>query len=634
MKRFLVALLFWFTPLLSAQADLQQLLQLVDYVGVDYTSAVDKGAVVNEAEYNEMRDFTAGIRQQAGALPDSPAKVSILRQAERLAGLVEQRVDAHEIQALTADMRLALISAYHLPVVPRKVPDLNRASALFAEQCAACHGLGGRGDGPLARGMEPPPTNFRDAERYAQRTLYGLYSTITQGVPDTAMKGFSQLSDQDRWSLAFYVGSLAASQTLRERGELLVGKKSAATDLIDLKKLTVTTPAEAVQQYGADGAALMAYLRAQPRHLFGSRTPLAFARTRLDESLAAYRRGEKEIAYQLAVQAYLEGFELVEQGLDAVDAGLRRQVEEAMTGLRNELRKGRPVSEIETRIAHIDNLLDLAADRLEGRSLSGGAAFASAFFILVREGLEALLVVAALAAFLVKTGRRDGLRYLHAGWMGALAAGFLTWLASVSLIEISGASREITEGVAALTAAAVLFYVGFWLHDKTHAAQWKRFIEDNIRKALTAGTLWGLAALSFIAVYREVFETILFYQALWVQTDAAGKSMAVTGLGAGAGVLAVLAWLVMRFSVRLPLRQFFAGTGFLMFVLAIVFAGKGVAALQEAGYLPITPVAFPRIELFGIYPNLQGLLLQGALLLLALVLWYGLPGKRRAVASS
>jgi high-affinity iron transporter len=277
-------------------------------------------------------------------------------------------------------------------------------------------------------------------------------------------------------------------------------------------------------------------------------------------------------------------------------------------------------------------MLDTAAERLHHRSLSGAAAFTSAFFILVREGLEALLVVAALAAFLVKTEHRNNMRYLHFGWIGALAVGFLTWLASVSLIEISGASREITEGVAALLATAVLFYVGFWLHDKTNAAQWKQFIETNVRRALSAGTLWGLAGLSFIAVYREVFETILFYQALWVQTDAAGKSMALSGFGVGIGVLAVLAWVIMRYSARLPLRQFFSVTGILMFVLALVFAGKGVAALQEAGYIPVSPVNFPRVDLLGIYPNLQGLLLQLGLLLLALFLWYGLPGKRRAMA--
>ncbi len=118
-----------------------------------------------------------------------------------------------------------------------------------------------------------------------------------------------------------------------------------------------------------------------------------------------------------------------------------------------------------------------------------------------------------------------------------------------------------------------------------------------------------------------------------MQTDAAGRTMALSGFGVGVGVLVVLAVVVMRYSARMPLRQFFSVTGILMFVLALVFAGKGIAALQEAGYIPVTPVSFPRIDLLGIYPNLQGLSLQLGLLLLALFLWYGLPGKRRATES-
>jgi len=401
-------------------------------------------------------------------------------------------------------------------------------------------------------------------------------------------------------------------------------------ELMDIAKLTITTPAGAVEEYGPQGGALMAQLRRNPAVLFSDETPLQFSRHHLDNVLAAYIKGDYDAAYRLAVEAYLEGFELVEQGLNAVDSGLRLAIETSMTELRIAIRDRVPAEQLELMIVDVKGMLDTAAQRLAGRSLSGSAAFASAFFILVREGLEALLVVAALAAFLVKTEHRKNMRYLHYGWIGALAVGFLTWLASVSLIEISGASREITEGVAALLATAVLFYVGFWLHDKTNAVQWKRFIEENVRKALSTGTLWGLAGLSFIAVYREVFETILFYQALWVQTDAAGKSMALGGFGTGIGVLVVLAWVIMRYSARLPLRQFFSITGILMFVLALVFAGKGVAALQEAGYIPVSPVNFPRIDLLGIYPNLQGLLLQLGLLILALFLWYGLPGKRRA----
>lgn len=628
MKRVVLVLSLLVFSSLSRAGDIQQLLQLIDYVGVDYGEAVRAGEVIHPGEFEEMQDFSQGIVQHVADLPEGAAKATLAEQSARLVERVSAKADPAEIRSLTSEMRAAIINGYKVTVVPRKIPDLTRGAVLYSESCASCHGETGAGDGPMAAGMEPPPIDFTDRKRYAQRNLYGLYNTITQGVPDTAMTPFHEMSAEDRWSLAFYVGQMAISDEQRS-GNAADFSDPKLAPLQDIRKLTVLTPAEAEREFGPAGGEMMAYLRANPAALFSNRSPLEFSLHRLDDVVAAYKAGDHDKAYRLAVEAYLEGFELVEQGLNAVDGKLRLDIEHAMTALRNQIRNDVPAEELELAVIDIKGKLELASQRLSGRSLSGTAAFASAFFILVREGLEALLVVAALAAFLVKTEHRNNMRYLHFGWIGALAVGFLTWWASVSLIEISGASREITEGVAALTATVVLFYVGFWLHDKTNAAQWRQFIEQNVRKALSAGALWGLAGLSFITVYREVFETILFYQALWAQTDEAGRSMALGGFGTAVGVLIVLAWLVMRYSMRLPLRQFFSVTGILMFVLAVIFAGKGVAALQEAGYIPVTPVNFPRFDLLGIYPNLQGLALQLGLLLLALFLWYGLPSRRQ-----
>ncbi|HDK38618.1 MAG TPA: hypothetical protein ENG92_06345 [Thiolapillus brandeum] len=166
------------------------------------------------------------------------------------------------------------------------------------------------------------------------------------------------------------------------------------------------------------------------------------------------------------------------------------------------------------------------------------------------------------------------------------------------------------------------------MHSKTGAAQWKEFIQGSIKKALSKGTLWGLSGLAFIAVYREILETVLFYQALWLQTSESGQRMIFSGFLVASGVLALLAWLILRYSTRLPLRQFFSVTSIFMFVLAVVFAGKGVAALQEAGKLSVNIVNFPRIDLLGIYPNLEGLGVQLALVLMAvLLLWKGNHGR-------
>src|SRR4029450_11284463 len=145
--------------------------------------------------------------------------------------------------------------------------------------------------------------------------------------------------------------------------------------------------------------------------------------------------------------------------------------------------------------------------------LPAAASFTSALIILLREGLEAILIVAAIVALLVKAGRRDALPYIHSGGIGPLAVGMLTCVVASYGVTISGATREVTEGVTALVAAGVLLYVGFWMHSKAYADRWRTFLQGQLRDALSARTMWALALVSFLAVYREAFETGLFYQA-------------------------------------------------------------------------------------------------------------------------
>src|SRR6185503_10596591 len=121
--------------------------------------------------------------------------------------------------------------------------------------------------------------------------------------------------------------------------------------------------------------------------------------------------------------------------------------------------------------------------------------------------------VVAMITFLIRAERRDLLRWVHAGWAGALAAGIATWWAATNLISISGASRELTEGFGSLLAAAILLSVGIWMHGKSQAAEWRRYIATKMQGALSRGSAWFLFGLAFIVVYREVFETILFYAA-------------------------------------------------------------------------------------------------------------------------
>ncbi len=601
----------------KAVASPQQLLQLVDYLGVDYEGAVAQGKILNPEEYTEMLDFSAGILAQIQTLPSNEKQANykqhLLDDANKLIILVKNKGDVQEVRQLTTRMRNNLVAGFNIQVVPTKLPDLKKAQTLYANNCASCHGVKGYGDGIAAKNLVPEPTNFHDKARYQQRTLFSLYSTITEGVAGTAMPSFKHFNEQERWSLAFMVGAMAIEKPAALNKE--------ATK-IDFALLTNLTPAEVKDIYGEQGVLAMAWLRHNPQVLFNTTNPLQFTLQQLPKIIQRYQQKNYDKAYSLAVEAYLEGFELTENNLQSIDSQLTRKIESEMTQLRTMIRQQQPLEALKIQVKLIEGDINYAMSLLKSTSLSPEASFLSALFILLREGLEALLLVAAIAAFLIKTNRRDALRYVHFGWLGALALGGVTWWASQSIINISGASREVTEGIAALTAAVVLLYVGIWMHNKTSAANWHKFIAGNVKSALTKGTLWGISALSFIAVYREVFETILFYQALWAQTNAAGQNMALVGILVASVCLVILAWAILRYSKVLPLRQFFAISGALMFILAIIFAGKGIAALIEAGWLANYTVDFYRIDLLGIYPNAIGLAVQFSLVVIALTLLF------------
>lgn len=608
MKRLLLTLLLCLPLFAGAAEDPRALLQLVDYVGVDYAGAVADGKVVSTSEYAEMQEFADRIVTTAGKLPESPARGNLIQQAETLRKQIAIKADPAAVRDAAAAIRRDLLGSYAITQVPKKAPDLAHGAQLFAENCAACHGATGHGDGPAAANLDPTPTNFHAAERATQRSPLGLYNTITLGLDGTAMPSFSKLSDSDRWALAFYVGSLYP-----DSAQLAAGKRLWQPGKLDAKALTTETPNELAAGLGDHGAALVAYARTHPEAVFtrpDKQDQIATTLGLLKQSREAYAAGNAAQAEKLGVAAYLDGFEPIEPSLRAVDPELVSTIERAMLDYRQTVKNRADTGIVAAKAESAAALLGRARDAMQQGTLSPGVAYSSALFILLREGLEALLVVGAIAAFMGRIGRRDALKYLHAGWIAALALGGLTWAVSVYFIPISGGARELTEGLTALFSAVVLFYVGFWMHNKLNAQRWNRFLQSKIQTALNSQALWTLATVSFVAVYREVFETILFYRALDAQTTLAGSGAVYAGAGTAAVILVGLAWGMFRLGMRIPLRQFFGISAAVMIALAVIFAGKGVAALQEAGKLPVSPLNLPQIDLLGIYPTVQTLLAQ------------------------
>jgi high-affinity iron transporter len=620
-------------PAVAAAApasEVQTSWRLLDYVAVDYREAVADGRVVNDLEYREMLEFSASVETRLAALPENPAKARLIAEAGALKKAIVAKAAPTAIAAQARKLAADLLAAYPVPLAPTGTPDPARGAKLYAENCVSCHGAKGEGpSGEFAR-LDPPPIAFADRERARDRSLFGLYQVISQGLEGTAMQSFASLPEEDRWALAFHSGTLAYGDAAQ--GERIWREDASVRRLIpDMAALVAITPADLERKIGAErAAAVIAYLRANPAALDAQQpASLQLARTKLRESLAAYGRGDPKLAKELALSAYLDGFEPVEAVLATRDGDLMTSVEQAMSGFRSAIERGRPVAELRGRLTETEQLLDQAEQALAPEAATEVSTFLGAFTILLREGLEALLVVIAMIAFLRKAERTEALPYVHGGWVAALVAGGVTWAIATYAIGISGASRELTEGFGSLLAAVVLLSVGIWMHGKSQAEEWRRYIQEKMRGALSRGSAWFLFGLAFIVVYREVFETILFYAALW--TPENGGTILGGALSAVA-LLAIIAWAMLRYSKTLPITKFFAYSAILIAILAVVLAGKGVGALQEAGVIPVTPLAgVPRITLLGLFPTAEAVAAQ-VLTMAATLLGFRAASKPRRAA--
>ncbi|AIF48074.1 FTR1 family protein [Dyella japonica] len=596
-------------------ASVPQTWQMLDYLAADYAGAVRNGEVVSASEYAEMREFARHARERVLALPPSPATPALHEQADQLVALIDAKAPEADVSRQAHALTDTLLQAYPIPTAPGRTPDLARGASIYQAQCAACHGATGHGDGPAGLPLSPRPIDFTNTTRADQRSALSLYEVITQGVTGTPMASYAQtLSADDRWSLAYYVGTLAYPTPGSQGEQAWRDDPRARGAIASPNELARARVAGLADTLGDTQARLIiGYLRGHPEAIHEALTGLSLARVRLADSLEAHRHGKSEEARQLALSAYLDGVEPVEAQLDARNASLRASIETAMGAYRTTLTRS-PDDDAATRQAHeVDSLLGRAQTLLSGTSASPMTTFVGALTILVREGLEALLVVVALLAFLRKADRHDATRYVHAGWALALLAGAVTWAAASYAISISGASRELTEGLSSLFAAAVLLGVGLWMHQKSIGGRWQSYLKAKMATALNRRSAWFVFGLTFISVYREVFETILFYTALWNE----GQGLWLfAGLAAGAVILGVIAWVLLRTSQRLPLGLFFSVSSLVIAVLAIVLTGKGVAALQEAGWAAVTVAPAPSIDLLGIYPTWQSLLAQLAVALM------------------
>jgi high-affinity iron transporter len=253
-----------------------------------------------------------------------------------------------------------------------------------------------------------------------------------------------------------------------------------------------------------------------------------------------------------------------------------------------------------------------------------------AWVIMLREGLEALLVVGALTAFVKRSGNSDKQSWI---WSGAVAGIVLSVGLAVALQQLfsragAGLGREMVEGGVGLFAAAMLFYVSYWLHSKSKLGAWQTYIRDRSTAALAGGSMLSLSLVALLAVLREGAETAIFYLGI---APSISPFDLVLGLLLGVLSLAAVGVGVMFIGLRLPLRPFFVASSVLIYYLGFKFLGTGLHSLQVAGVLPATPAPLPSSDALGVYPTWETFVPQLVLILAALVIvWLSLRPQRAA----
>jgi high-affinity iron transporter len=309
----------------------------------------------------------------------------------------------------------------------------------------------------------------------------------------------------------------------------------------------------------------------------------------------------------------------LDRELGAREPALYREIESQWMRLLADMEAGRPTEDIRAQGTRVLELLTRGAQAAEG----GRSLFADSLLIILREGFEAILIVSALAAYLVRIGERSRTPYLYGGAVLAVGASIALWMLTRSVLDLGGSAREALEGWTILAATVVLFWVSYWLVSKAEADRWQAFIRSRVEEAVGRGALFGLGLLAFIVVFREGLETVLFYEAVAARArSAADQSLLVSGFLTGCVALAALFAAFQRLGPRIPMRAFFHMTGGLLYFMAVRFAGTGVRELQEAGVLRQTPCDWVPDSPFlaqwlGVFPYVEPQTLQAVLLVLA-----------------
>ncbi len=586
------------------------LIHTLNYLGGDYKHAVKDGKVVSQGEYNEMLEFSASAEKYFTTFStqwSDADSAEVGQLVYNVIGLIKAKASPDSVTIIATQAKQKIQAITGLKTAPAKYPDIATGQKLYVTECAKCHGNTGLGDGPEGKELDPAPRNFHDAERMSEIGAAHAFNTIRLGIEGTGMLAHPTLEDEEVWNLAFYILSI-------RHPKADAAKYNDAISKITLEQIATLNDAELQKQFGLNDEALAALRHNQP--VTSNSTFLAIATKHMNEALTAYTNGNKDAALQSASLSYLEGVEPIELQLNAEDPALRDKLEAHFQQVRKLMGNGASVEEVSAAVNTALATLGEVGKILEKREYSFGLSLLMSLGILLREGLEAFLVILVILSVLKASNIQGATKWVHAGWLTALVVGIFLWILSGKLLSFGMGQMALVEGAVSLLAVCMLLYIGFWLHGKSEIGKWKAYVTSLVKGAVSSGSLLGLFTLSFFVVFREVFESVLFLSALHIEGGGKHTNAIALGVVLATAIVLTFAFFVIKYSAKLPIPKLFKISAILMGILAVILAGKGIHSLQEVGLVPIHGMPLFRLEQLGIYPTWETTVAQLVVLLI------------------
>lgn len=565
---------------------IKKIVMMLNIAAKEFEEGVVDGKVVVAPEYEESQVF---LQQAIERFERISTQISDTQKAENLKqrynammSMVKNKVDSQKVWIEVNAINSELLTTFDIKInkTPITPVSLTNGKIIYENNCSVCHGLSGDGDGPMAKQFTPSPAVLSNPKLTGDDNTiaYDNFEVINVGIANTAMMAWAGvLTETQIWDVTYYLRSFSNAN-------------------LQLPPVNVELAALESSQDSKEGIAEQV---------------ITEVRGILEKSLDTYKSNKVDDAAELAFDAYL-AYEKIESNLITKDKELGINLESAFSRYRGEIKRSAPLEHVESLYKEINMNLSKGLELLKNK-LGFTGMFLQSFSIIVREGFEAILIIAALIAFLTKSRNQSRIKTIQYGVIIGILASFATAYVIHEILHLSMASQEVLEGWIMLVAVGVLFSVSYWLVSKIDNKKWQEYINHKMRGAVTKGNAFTLGAVAFITVYREGFETVLFYKALFLYADESTSGI-IPGFLAGCAVLAVVFYLINILGMRIPIKWFFGFTSVLLYYMAFTFMGKGIHELQMGEQFSLTAANFlPSISWLGMYPTWETFIGQAVL---------------------